>query len=1126
MCQKNCGVSVRVCRVNELVQLASTRLTAEPVTANEESSECLVAGVCDGNQQTWKSTNTSPTQPNNFTSRRSDDLSSTNRRNSTSPPSSVDNNATVSVTSSATVTETRLHTLQNCVDVSASTENILRNEEAALTSTCITEPEPAVLAHLAVQTSSDNLPLCAADTEYSESVPVSSVNSANSAGLHVSSVKLSTIDLSSVKDSSPVETSVSSTVIESHPASATDAAPSNDVVVQTSSAVSNVSPVTVLTHNAVSNVSPVDVLTRSAVSNVSPVDVSTHTAGDLMPTRSSELPKISISTEMEREDKLTSAAGSTMVASSPAAECRNIPTKELKLPAKEQKHTAEISKSSGLTTSVSVNSDIRSAMAPEGCTSAMLNNAVSLLTSLMQQKKSKCIEPADKTILASISRKRPYKLSSATVPDTAEPEEKPSKRTKLDEPVAKLDEPLPSSSTAAQPPAGNTNKDVSSAVTMTGLTDTERVSCYKTIGAREERERLSGLRTAERLHRKTALAEKSAVVNAVDSSKSDTPVVSGSTDESNISRSSSSPKKPARRVPLVTVSAQLPVTPTLFTLRSRARLAQLEQKTMMPNVSLDSVEMPSVSLDSKESQRRTAQTGSQEKNTAQTDVDDGFKHTETLKAARSANCDEPDGGKSVVSDLRESATTDTVQPRGPHDVPGNQKHNLQNCRSGHQPRSSRKPNSDITSSTESAADACRVETSKPRYAATADVNDKLNLSGKPSKPTSASVTDKNTSSGIKAPAVVTSKPNNNKNVADSHSKATVTGAGKRQSSIGTRSSTRKCDKSDSSKSDSTKTVTGRNVQDNPRNNLPSREQSSVKGGHDKDISNTKAVSHRSLGKNAVSSRNKSEPVKPVQPANENRRTLDYNKQSVPQKDSEPCTVVEVTGGKTTKDMVNGNRRNSECGNNQADSSRVISVEQLNKAKQTDVMCESSAAVMTYQSANCVDSPATSAATNKISSPVVDTNVNHAQVVRRTSKTDLRQTVLDASAEKQAWTSIKPATPSQQVSVLFESAAKTSSPTTGLSLSRRESVDLFDVAIAGTPAQYPSPDDGSYDSDLLSPLNIDIVNEGGDAAHDDDTSRFIVPDNPVAAAVDASLCGKCVLSLMFEFLISVHLKYGR
>jgi len=1018
-------------------QLASARLTAAHMTCSDnlqENTDCQDADVSDKNRLIRKST-----ELNNIASHHVGGLNSTNKRDSSSQRSSLDD----SVKPSAVVTNTRACTLETGADVLSSADRVLCNDEAVLT-TCSTEQHHS-LTKLAVQTS-DTLTVSASDTRSSES-------SAGSPTLQVSSVKPSTLQTPSGDSASLVKTT-SSSVVELSSTLATDTACSSDVVRQAS-----------------------DTVSRARVSHVT---APAQLAGKLTLTQLSELSTSSIMTEIL--DKLTSASseqllGNTMSTVSPV------------VVTVEQNHYTEANKSSLLFTGAT-----ETAAATLTGTTATLTDSVSCLTSLVVQDKSKPDESNDKVKAASVSKKRPRRVStkiSVEPPDSAETEEKHTK-------CAKLDETLVSSS-AAQPPVGH--KDVLSAVkVLTGLSDSQRVSCYKTVGAREERKRMIGLKAAERLRRKSLPAERVAAVGDVDRSMSDNLKSSGS--------SVISPTKPARRVSLVTVSTNLPVTPTVFTLRSRARLAQLKKNEALCR-----------SQENVESQACLVEHGIQMKSLTETAAVGECIQTVTSSGMNSADVD------------------DTVQPRVSDEAVRYKPHK-------HQSRSSEKPNSVLTSLTASAPVVCNLETSKtskPGFAATssADVNNRSTMSGKLSKLVSTSVTGK-TTSAHKAVDVTSSKPENDRNVADSGGKTAVAPASKQQSNIGTRSARRSC------QSGSSETVTSGSVEDNPRNSLSYREPCAKIASRDKK-SNVKSVTEQTStsSKNTLSSHVQQESLKPLQAVRDNSVKLDHNKRKVLQKETVPCTVAENTVAKVAKDVESDKSLNSERRHNQTSSSRGISVEHVNTAKQqAAVTVQDSVAVATSQpskpadtSVICNKSPASAAPNKYVTTQEVDTTINRHKVIRRTStRTD---TFISTASEKQEWVKYKPTTPIQQINVSFDSglAAKNSSPLTGLSLSRKQSVDLFDVAIAGTPAQYCADD--SSDSLLSSPFNVDMVNEGIDSAHEAaaaDNADFVIPENPAAESVDASLFGKCavdacisnlnllILNLILAFYLQIILYY--
>ena len=85
-----------------------------------------------------------------------------------------------------------------------------------------------------------------------------------------------------------------------------------------------------------------------------------------------------------------------------------------------------------------------------------------------------------------------------------------------------------------------------------------------------------------------------------------------------------------------------------------------------------------------------------------------------------------------------------------------------------------------------------------------------------------------------------------------------------------------------------------------------------------------------------------------------------------------------------------------------------------------------------------------------------------------------------------------------------------------------------MAIAGTPAHYACEADSS-DSLSLSPFNVDMVNGGVDSALEDVASAnvvdFVVPDNPAADLVDASLGGKYVVSIYLFLAFTILILYN-
>jgi len=371
----------------------------------------------------------------------------------------------------------------------------------------------------------------------------------------------------------------------------------------------------------------------------------------------------------------------------------------------------------------------------------------------------------------------------------------------------------------------------------------------------------------------------------------------------------------------------------------------------------------------------------------------------------------------------------------------------------------------------------------------ADVNNKLIVSGKLSTP----VTDKTTSFGPKTLSVTVLEPDSDRNVAVTRGK---TGAGVRFST------------GKSGKSDGSENVISGSVPDNPRNSLAGREKHFVKAGNDR---KTDAKSIAEQVSNKTSSRNKSEPVEPRQAVTENGVKLDRKKQTSLQNKTVSGAVAVGAAKRDAKDTGNGTRQNVKCQNNQTVMLQSVSVEHGNRTKLPDATASRDSALLaTSTPRNSADTSMVCndfVASDKNLSYVVDTNVGCQEVVGNSSaRADVGHTVVVSLSlpvsEKQA--STEAARPQVNVS---DSAAHPSSPLTGWSIGRRASVDLFDVAIAGTPAQYASADDSS--DNLLSPFSVDVANEGVDAACSA-VAEFVVPGNPTGEMVDASLRGKCAL----------------
>jgi len=138
-------------------------------------------------------------------------------------------------------------------------------------------------------------------------------------------------------------------------------------------------------------------------------------------------------------------------------------------------------------------------------------------------------------------------------------------------------------------------------------------------------------------------------------------------------------------------------------------------------------------------------------------------------------------------------------------------------------------------------------------------------------------------------------------------------------------------------------------------------------------------------------------------------------------------------------------------------------------------------------------------------------INSQQVMRKTSSRTgvFHATVLDQAAK-------------QAVSESY--VDKSNSSVIGLSVSGRKSVDLFDVAIAGTPAQYISAEDSS-DSVISSPFNSTdnvVVNAACEnvVCAAEEATEFTVANIPAGQSADVSLCGEYLRAS--EFCISTKL----
>jgi len=691
-----------------------------------------------------------------------------------------------------------------------------------------------------------------------------------------------------------------------------------------------------------------------------------------------------------------------------------------------------------------------------------------------QYKSRKPSDSGDMGKAASAPRKRSRKANddkvTTKVSDGVETGEKPMKCAKFEE----------ASSTAQLPSAES--KDTFSDAKETRLTDVQRVLRYKTIGSRGERARLTGLNSAEQSRRKTSLVAKAAEsLNSSDTGLGDHTVdKSVVVSESSQSLSVPASKRSARRVPFVTVSDNLPATPTLFTLRSRARLAQMQSKNGSQNISQDGAELQSAILE----------TGFK-MNSAQTAVDGKCLQTKAYVGGVHSAVLVSDSSCIKISNVSDTALSQITDEAVcskllDHRTDDEQLHLLE------------KPNTDPAS--QAATLTTNVESNK------------LSVSGKTSATVSTSVVGNFTSSVHKTPEVtrseLESKPGNDRNVADSGRKTSKKDA---QLCIETRSSKR------TANTGSCKTVSSsKNDQDNPHHVIiSSTEPYLAKTGHDtKGDSKQRSAARKST---ISSSHNKCEPLKPRQTVSENSMKVDGKKPKVPPKETVAYTGAKNTAGKVTKDAEITKQQNSECRNDQSGSLQGSAVECGNKAKLQDVRpWQESQAVVASEPRNCANTSAVgvklSVASNKDLSLELDP---HSVVQRKSARTDLNQSLVDnsvsAATESQALMKCKLTTPKMQVND-SDLAAKAGSSLTRLSMGHKDLIDLMDVAIAGTPAQYPNADDSS-DSLLLSPFNVSV---GGETDRDDvvfNNSDFIVPENPAAELADGSVCGQCAMSFI-------------
>ena len=500
-------------------------------------------------------------------------------------------------------------------------------------------------------------------------------------------------------------------------------------------------------------------------------------------------------------------------------------------PMAAQTSNAAISPTSPAAAPVSLCSAATSATMTLGCSLENVTNAVNVLISLRALNKSGYIGCSD-TAIAAVSpcRKRAWRGSTKSCEKPGSNE----KRTKC----AKLDESSADLSAAATPAAGS--KDVISTDKMTELTDSQRVSCYKTIGAREERARMIGLKAAERLRQKTSPVTRSASSTVAETGsmldKSEEP----RGDESG--GGSRSPRKPARRVPLVTVSSELPMTPTLFTLRSRARLAA------------QSMETRSMTQDSQHAEAGQSREGSQSDAPmkSSTKAAANNKLTRSSSDVRSAELK----ALSVVSQTCQSGSlreADKVTRSSPCKLRDHRTHDRQSLSSQKQPTP--------PPSTSVAVTRC-LETPQSRRVSTSVA---VNSSNRVTKSVGGSK--------VTVPEI---KPGDNQLL-----------------TTALRSSARKRVVSDASE-----TVAGGSVQSSQHNGPSSCEPNSVPVKESDSVNVSKQTS--AMDKTAVSARGKSQPTKLQQTAAQNGVELERNGPNSTQKET-----VLPAGSADTVSAVNG-----------------------------------------------------------------------------------------------------------------------------------------------------------------------------------------------------------------------------
>ena len=1079
------------------MQLASRSLTAAPTDAarsqQDDVESCGRASLSHQKQLTSRSTVAVLTGPPAVASCNTDAV---NCIDTGRPMGPLDSSLACAKSPATSLITQEEDTLDSRAFMPPAANSNIALNEAVVVPCCVTAPQqPTTL--LAIHTSGW-LQVCAVKTGENISV-INSISSAGPACPQVSWGKPPTVPVPSVPSVSFVKNALSS-VDEPQPTLAAGTACGNDVAMPAGDTVSEISNLTVS-----SSMSRNLTITQSSELPVDSIQaqVCPPVAGNLTITQVAGLPVDSIQTQLSPPVLCNLAVAQAIglpvvsvhaavqdtLASTDSPQLRENVLDTLsplddssKVPIREVKNNMDTSKSLTPTTSVSPSCATKAVAPALGFNDVSVANAVNVLTSLRALSKLQPNETADKLQAASPSRKRPRRVSTKVSAEISSPAETEEERAKY----AKLDETVIASSVSTQLPVGD-NNDVSFAATVTGsadaertgnnvssaakaaeLTDSERISCYKTIGAREERSRVIGLKAADRLRRRTAPAEK-APASADSEQQSPEPAAVRSADESRSSGlSRSSPRKPARRVPLVTVLAapNAPATPTLFTLRSRARLAQLQQQETQSKLA--------------ESQPCAAQTSVLTTSPA---VRGSVDQAATSKELRPANL-----GVSVTGRCRESARSKTVQPQAVEKMQLNQSDSVPDRTNSRQLRSSQKPSSDVTPSTASGQLATSKQSSAARLSA--DVS-KLTVASKSATP----VTVKTTSVGPKTLDVTVSEPDNDGSVAVSGGK---TGAR-------TRFSPRKCGTSERSG-----IVVSRNVQDNPSSSLSCHEPHSVKAGNDK---KSDAEGTRAQTSSKTSSRSKSEREKLQQGASEDRKNTEHMKQMILPNENVPSAAAAADAVKRVKkDSRSGTRQNLNGRSNQPAVLRDVPVERGNKTKPTDAAAlQNPACVAASKPPNSSTTASVMSsdflASEKNLSRAIDANVNSPHVVGKTSAaTNVSYSVVGSLVSHVAEKQLSATAVKQQMTV---SSIPAPVANHGLPLTRMPSVDLFDVAIAGTPSQYANGDNSSDNS--LSPFDypsVDLANEGA-CEEMASAAEFVVPGNPAGEMVTASPFGKCV-----------------